>query len=383
MSGLQRYFEGAGEARMNIRLYEISNEVRELYVPNKEDDLPYIGLEHVEQGTLHISNVGSSQEVESHKLRFRTGDILFGTLRPYFRKVIIAPFEGVCSTEFCVVRPKESDDRYFVLYRMADAQFIKYATANSNGARPRTKWKLFSDFEFPQLPPIQRKKIGDILFAYDDLIENNRRRIQLLEQAAREMYREWFVRLRFPGYKHTKIKDGVPEGWEIKRLGDYSPLVYGKSLKKDDHIPGPYPVYGSSGIVGTHKTPLVTGPAIIVGRKGNVGNVFWSENDFHPIDTVYYIVREHCTTHLYYAILNTQFISTDVAVPGLNRDYAHSRKLLIPDAKILGFFEEHTKVIRNQIDLLVRHNDALTKARDLLLPYLVNGVGKDVRLLNS
>ena len=57
-------------------------------------------------------------------------------------------------------------------------------------------------------------RIADILSAYDDLIENNRRRIALLERAARELYREWFVRLRFPGHEHTKIVDGVPEGWE-------------------------------------------------------------------------------------------------------------------------------------------------------------------------
>jgi type I restriction enzyme S subunit len=195
----------------------------------------------------------------------------------------------------------------------------------------------------------------------------------LLEQAARLLYKEWFVHLRFPGHEHVKIKNGVPEGWEQKKIGEMAPFKYGKALKKDDRIPGPYPVYGSSGIVGTHDKTLVAGPAIIVGRKGNVGSVYWSKSDFYPIDTVYYIEAENCSLYLYYALLHTQFISTDVAVPGLNRDYAHSRTLLVPDDKILTLFEQHAGVMHDQIDRLTKFNQALTKARDLLLPRLMNG----------
>jgi type I restriction enzyme S subunit len=219
----------------------------------------------------------------------------------------------------------------------------------------------------------QQDQIIEILSAYDDLIENNRRRIQLQEQAARLLYREWFVHLRFPGHEHVKIKDGVPEGWEKKPLGEVAPLKYGKALKKDNRVPGSFPVYGSSGIVGTHEKALVTGPAIIVGRKGNVGSVYWSKDDFHPIDTVYFIETEHCTTHLYYTLLQMQFINTDVAVPGLNRDFAHSRTLLIPDDTILALFEQDVVVIHDHIDQLTKYNKALTQARDLLLPRLMNG----------
>ena len=194
-----------------------------------------------------------------------------------------------------------------------------------------------------------------------------------MEQAARLLYKEWFIHLRFPGYERATIIDSIPEGWERRRIGDIAPFRYGKALKKDNRVPGPYPVYGSSGAVGTHKEALATGPGIIIGRKGNVGSVFWSENDFYPIDTVYYIKHEHCTTYLYYALLYTQFINTDVAVPGLNRDLAHSRELLRPDAKILALFERHTSVIRAQINHLTSHNAALDRARDLLLPRLING----------
>jgi type I restriction enzyme S subunit len=216
-------------------------------------------------------------------------------------------------------------------------------------------------------------KIADILSAYDDLIENNHRRIQLLEQSARLLYKEWFVRLRFPGHERMKIKNGVPEGWEKKHLGEIAPLRYGKALKEDDRVSGTFPVYGSSGIVGTHHKALVAGPAIIIGRKGNVGSVFMSNDDCYPIDTVYFIEMPTHPIYLYYALLHTSFISTDVAVPGLNRDFAHSRKILVPNSKIINLFEDFLSPLHKEIYVLKKHSHTLAQARDFLLPRLMNG----------
>jgi type I restriction enzyme S subunit len=240
-------------------------------------------------------------------------------------------------------------------------------------AQPNANAKVLSAFRLPIPNRSTQSRIVEILSAYDDLIENNRRRIQLLEQAARLLYKEWFVHLRFPGHEHTQIIDGVPEGWEKKPLGTIAPLKYGKALKNDDRVPGPFPVYGSSGIVGTHAKALVPGPTIIVGRKGNVGSVYWSPDDCHPIDTVYYIDSELCSFFLYYALQQMTFISTDVAVPGLNRDFAHSRSLLVADQKILRLFEETVSPLHQQMELLKRQNSSLAKARDLLLPKLMKG----------
>lgn len=219
----------------------------------------------------------------------------------------------------------------------------------------------------------QQRRIASVLSAYDDLIENNRRRIQLLKQAARLLYKEWFVHLRFPGHEHVKIKDGVPEGWERKPLGEVAPLNYGKSLRKDDRLPGSVPVYGSSGIVGTHNRAMVNGPTIIVGRKGNVGSVYWSSEDCFPIDTVYYVQSENGSLRLYYALRTVPFISTDVAVPGLNRDFAHSRQILTPSSSYHCLFENTVGPFHQQIDILRRQNAKLERARNLLLPRLMNG----------
>lgn len=226
-------------------------------------------------------------------------------------------------------------------------------------------------FDLPDV--IEQDQIVNILLSYDNLIECNRRRIQLLEEAARQLYREWFVRLRFPGHEHVKIKDGVPDGWRRKPLGEIATLNYGKALQKDSRVAGEYPVFGSSGIIGTHESAWAKGPAVIVGRKGNVGSVFWSEMDFNPIDTVYYITADKSSLYLYHALQHTKFMSTDVAVPGLNRDLAHSKDLLDPDRKVKAAFEEDILPLHNQMHCLTKYNAALTQARDLLLPRLMNG----------
>ena len=76
------------------------------------------------------------------------------------------------------------------------------------------------------MPPIETQhRIADILSAYDDLIKNNRKQIKLLEEAAQRLYKEWFVDLRFPGYEHTKITDGVPEGWEKSTVATVSSIL--------------------------------------------------------------------------------------------------------------------------------------------------------------
>ncbi|MBP6276635.1 MAG: restriction endonuclease subunit S [Limnohabitans sp.] len=225
--------------------------------------------------------------------------------------------------------------------------------------------------QLPSLP--EQLRITEILSTYDDLIDNNRRRMALLEDSARQLYREWFVRLRFPGHEHTPIVDGVPHGWQRKTLGESVMLNYGKALKAELRVEGDYPVYGSSGIVGTHEKPLVQGPAIVLGRKGNVGSVYWSSKSFFPIDTVYFVSAESSSLYLYYVLKHMHFISTDVAVPGLNRDFAYSRTMLHPPETLLRSFHETVESIHAQLDKLDETTQKLRQARDLLLPRLMNG----------
>jgi type I restriction enzyme S subunit len=223
----------------------------------------------------------------------------------------------------------------------------------------------------PDLPVQQR--IADVLSTYDDLITNNQRRMALLERAARELYREWFVRLQFPGREHARVTAGVPDRWERVPLGDRVTLHYGKAMKTGDRAEGACPVYGSSGVIGFHDKPLAASPGIVVGRKGNIGSVYWCPKDYWPIDTVFFIDAETSNLWLYYALQHMHFVNTDVAVPGLSRTFAYSRPLLIPDARVMRVFLEAVSPMHEQVAKVGDMNNRLQAARDLLLPRLMNG----------
>jgi len=226
-------------------------------------------------------------------------------------------------------------------------------------------------FNCPPLPT--QKKIAAILSTYDDLIENNTRRIALLEQAAEEIYREWFVRMRFPGWETTKFEKGVPKKWPVTKLGSIAEFAYGKSLKADTRVPGNCLVYGSGGIVGTHEKALVKAPGIIVGRKGNVGSVYYSSIDFFPIDTVYYVKSSRSFRYLYYLLQSLNFINNDAAVPGLNRTQALSNKFFLPTENLIEQFDDICSKLFAQKENLESQNHKLVQSRDLLLSRLISG----------
>jgi type I restriction enzyme S subunit len=244
---------------------------------------------------------------------------------------------------------------------------------SDKAAVPGVNRNVLHELEIRCPSPTIQERISEILSAYDDLIENNRRRVALLEEAAQQLYREWFVRLRFPGHEHTRITNSVPEGWRRVPLGDCVTLHYGKALKAEDRSDGPFAVYGSSGVVGTHAKAFATAPGIVVGRKGNVGSVYWCPKDYWPIDKVYFVDSESSSLWLFYALRQMHFISTDVAVPGLNRDFAYSRPLLVPQSRIVRDFLDVAVPLHEQIAKLDEMNDKLRAARDLLLPRLMSG----------
>ena len=150
-------------------------------------------------------------------------------------------------------------------------------------------------------------------------------------------------------------------------------LNYGKALKDADRIPGDVAVYGSSGVVGSHESKLVDGPSIVIGRKGNVGSIFWVDEVSWPIDTVYYIGPEQSNLHLFHGLEWLPFQSSDAAVPGLNRNYAYSLPVLVPPETLLIQFDEFARQNYSQIRNLKLANQKLRAARDLLLPRLMSG----------
>ena len=125
--------------------------------------------------------------------------------------------------------------------------------------------------------------------------------------------------------------------------------------------------------MGHHNKPLVDGPGIIVGRKGNVGSVYWSDYDFFPIDTVFYVKSPESLHLLYYMLKSQQFVDTDTAVPGLNRNSAYKVPVVFPQRATIDEFQLAASPIFDQLKGLQEKNQNLRKTRDLLLPRLISG----------
>ncbi|MEQ6340403.1 MAG: restriction endonuclease subunit S [Gammaproteobacteria bacterium] len=270
---------------------------------------------------------------------------------------------------------------------------------DSGSAIPSTKREDFYSVSIG-VPSFQEQKcIASILSAYDDLIENNRRRIQLLEQAARLLYKEWFVHLRFPGHEHVKIKDGVPEGWEKTTVGDASSFISrGITPTYDDEALGT--VINQKCIrdqrVSTNfarrqskeVTPnkLVRYGDVLVNStgQGTLGRVaqFLDAIENCTVDSHITIARpdEDVPVFLYghhIASMEDYLASMGRGATNqteLSKDVVAGLPLLKPPHLLAEQFESFAKDTADQVRNLTQQNAMLAKARDLLLPRLMSGV---------
>ncbi|MCX7611508.1 MAG: restriction endonuclease subunit S, partial [Ignavibacterium sp.] len=158
--------------------------------------------------------------------------------------------------------------------------------------------------------------------------------------------------------------------WKECKLGDAIELFYGKGLKESDRISGLYPVYGSNGIVGFHNTYLVKAPGIIIGRKGSVGEIKYSKENFYPIDTTYYVNLKNNDDmkFIYYLLLTLDLkeMNSHSAVPGLNRNDVYSLDILLPPLPEQKAIASVLSSLDDKIDLLHRQNKTLESMAETL-----------------
>jgi len=250
----------ASEGWTHRRFDQCAELIRETVHPSDVRGLHYIGLEHIAEGQLALSGHGSAEKVTSIKSRFRKGDILFGKLRPYFRKVVIAPFDGVCSTDIWVVRPRQGIDLRYLFYWMASYEFIEESTRASEGTRmPRAQWEFVGRIE-KRVPALKEQQaISCILGTLDDKIETNRKMSQTLEAMARAIFKSWFVdfdpvRAKAAGQKPVGLalhiaelfpdsfEDSelgeIPKGWKVGVVGNIATQAIGGQWGSDSYEAG-------------------------------------------------------------------------------------------------------------------------------------------------
>lgn len=318
-------------------------------------------------------------------------------------------------------------DSRFLLYAFLSPNLQHQFGAHEGSGSVVSHIRVGDCFKFKiPLPPIETQRdIARILASLDEKIELNRQINQALEQIAQTLFKSWFVDFEpvkakiaakaagrdperaamcaisgksepeldqlppeqyqqlaataalFPDELVESELGLIPAGWDSQRLENILDLSYGKSLTKTERKDGDIPVYGSGGITGCHGRPLVSGPGIIVGRKGTVGTLYWEDRDFFAIDTVFYVEPKNGATmgFLFYLLktLGLEGMNTDAAVPGLNRNNVY--RLLVPKypKNLMEAFSETIGSVRNKIFCGLREIDTLSILRDTLLPKLLSG----------
>lgn len=276
---------------------------------------------------------------------------------------------------------------------LADPMFIYYCFRSPKTSQdlinramsagvPHINLSILREFEI-NLPPLEtQRKIASILSAYDDLIENNTRRIKILEEISQMIYREWFVNFGFPGHEKVKMVDSplglIPEGWEVGRLDDALVLQRGFDLPKKDRIEdGDVPVYAATGLNGKHSLAKVKGPCVVTGRSGSLGTVIYIDEAFWPLNTTLWVKEFKRATPIfaYYLLLDLGLAqyNAGAAVPTLNRNDVHGLHVVLPPKNLLEIFERNVLTIFMFKKVLQRKTDNLRQTRDLLLPKLISG----------
>lgn len=291
-------------------------------------------------------------------------------------KVCLLPTESVTNQQINTIVPNSDTDSRFLYYLLRyAAQGI--AQGASGAATPIINKSVFSSVVV-RVPDLATQiGIGQVLGSFDDLIENNRRRVEVLEEMARAIYREWFVKFRYPGHSDVPMTDSalgpIPERWMAGTIGDVLELIYGKALKADARRGGGVAVVSSAGVVGWHDEMLVDGPAIVVGRKGNVGSVHWVDGPCWPIDTAYYVSTDLPLRFVAEQLRRSEFTNSHAAVPGLSREAAYARPFLVPPSDLLASYQTLADSFGTQAASLSWQSENLRALRDLLLPKLVTG----------
>ena len=336
---------------------------------------------------------------------YKEGDILLSNIRPYFKKIWFADRKGGCSNDVLVLKTNKSVDKKFLYYVLSDNNFFNYSTVTSKGTKmPRGSKNAIMKYLVPDIEIPAQKRIADILSAYDDLIENNNRRIALLEKAEQELYKEWFVRFRFPGHETAKFENGLPEGWEIRKIGDIARIKSGYAFKSewwsDEGVPvikikdiqnntvdfsdlsrvseahsllaknffvkeGDLLIAMTGATIGKLAIVPFSDEKLVVNQR--VGKFFLGDDPISTVPFLYCTLQQNWIQELILMVAGS-----NAAQPNIS-PFDIEKIKVIYNEDVVAAFNKKAAVYIAQILLLKKKNQNLTKQRDLLLPRLMSG----------
>ena len=378
------------------------NKSTQKYLSNEVTYLPLLRIGDMKDGNFNVFINDSVPE----KFIAKESDIIYtrtGKVGLVFRKQY-----GVIHNNCFTVSSKDESIliQEFLYYVLQEKSFYEEALSRATGAaQPDLPHGAFSSIEI-FLPPIDKQKnIVEILNAYNDLIENNQKQIKLLEEAAQRLYKEWFVDLRFPGYETTPIIDGVPEGWEKKKLVKVFDYVRGKSYSSKEIVEngktllinlknirafGGYNRNAEKCYIGKYSDSqklqagdIVMGVTDMTQERRLVGHVAvvpdLGKDMIFSMDLIKLIPLTVEKSFLYSVMFYGGY-SKQIAVLANGTNVLHlkpesmmSMEMLVPSNEIMSKYDDKFKNFYKKIELLENQNTILAEARDRLLPKLMSG----------
>jgi type I restriction enzyme, S subunit len=370
--------------------------------------VPFIMATDVRSGRVDFATCKFITPKQADSLRkgfARNGDVLLTHKATMGRTAIVKydkhPYVMLTPqvTYYRVANRERLDNRYLRYYFESEL-FQKTLHLWADSGSTRAYLGIIEQQKLPIIvPPIaKQQKIAAVLSAYDDLIENNSQRVALIEKITEEIYREWFVRFRCPGYEQAKLIKGVPQGWRVAELRDVASLNPSSvsRLNKSESI-----LYVDIGSVSTNRIDEVTlypsseapGRAR---RRVKHGDIIWSSvrpanrafclivdpPEHLIVSTGFAVIRPNAETpftFLFFAVTSNPFVdqmttvAKGAAYPATSFDDFKKAKLLIPSDSLLKRFHENVEPLFRQKHALDQHSDRLRQARDLLLPRLMSG----------
>ena len=383
------------------RLSECSNFVSERTSNIAIDN--YISTENMIENRGGVKEAAALPDVKSTSA-YKPNDILLSNIRPYFCKIWFADKKGSCSNDVLVVRAKKEVDPKFLYYVLSDQNFFNWDSMTSKGTKmPRGTPNAIMKYSVPDLPFHTQQKIASILSAYDNLIQNYKKQIEALQTGTCELYKEWFVRFRFPGWQNAKFENGIPERWKIVRVGDYVKIKSGFAFKsewwQDEGCPvvkikdidnGEIVITDLDFVSEEHtkkaKSFLLNEGDLVIAMTGatigkiglapkiknlytnqRVGKFFLPENPFETMPFLYCLFSQNSTVE---TILCLSGASS--AQPNISPDQLESIKFFFNEDIVFQFNKKSAPFFRKILKLREQITN-LTQQRDLLLPRFMSG----------
>lgn len=402
-----------------LYLYNLVDLIKDSVKPSDDLNEKYIGLEHIAQGTLKLLGHGTTKDIKSQKYRFKKGDILVGKLRPYFRKVVIAPFDGVCSTDIWVLRAKEQYTAEQIFPIVSSEKFINYIMNSSSGTRmPRANWNVSKQFTISREVIFNEVDTSNTIAKITEKINKNEVLSDKLNEYVKTIFNKWFVDFNFPDKNGEQYKENggefykiegegksIPIGWNYKKIDDVVDNILdhrGKTPKKLGSE------WSAEGITALSAKIVKNGKLINLDKANKVSRELYEkwmseklvEGDIlmtseAPLGEFYFILidTEYCLSQRLFAIraktieVLPSYLYLELSQPrglkkilarqsgstvfGIRQEELRKVKVLVPTLSVQKEFNKLVFPMMKKIRMCEKENENLIELRDLLIRKLI------------